>query len=84
MSCQEYEALPGVLSVKPRRAQGRGQGRLAALRNTWWVRVEEEKGRRRGEEMSNETAQYVKHTPLYHRDRNRTENSLWENHCGLH
>ena len=54
------------------------------MRNTWWVRLEEEKGRRRGEEMSNETAQYVKHTPLYHRERNRTENSLWENHCGLH
>ena len=95
---QEYEDLPGAVSVKPRRGRskaegkleegGEGRGRLTSLRNTWWVRVEEDrdKERRVMDEMSNETRQYVKHTPLYHsqRDRNKTENSLWENHCSLH
>ena len=50
--------------------------------------MEEDRGKERRlmDEMSNETRQYVKHTPLYHstRDRNNTENSLWENHCSLH
>ena len=36
------------------------------------------------EEISNETSPYVKHTPLYHKNRNKSENSLWENHCDLH
>ena len=67
---------------------GKGRGRLTSLRNTWWVRVEEDrdKERRLQEEMSNETNQYVKHTALYHvhKYRNKTENSLWENHCSLH
>ena len=80
---QEYEALPGVLSVRPRRGLGRGRGRLADLRNTWWVRVQEDRGTARsgGQEMSNLTSQ---RRPLYHRDRNNTQNSLWEDHCGLH
>jgi len=93
----EYEDLPGALEVRPRRGRpkgkssggkGEGRGRLASLRNTWWVRVEEDrdKERRDRDEMSNETNQYVKHTPLYHshKYRNKTENSLWENHCSLH
>ena len=67
---------------------GGGRGRLTSLRNTWWVKVEEDRGKERRllDEMSNETRQQVKHTPLYHshRDRNNTENSLWENHCSLH
>ena len=88
---QEYEELPGAVSVRSKRGEvrssrgGRGAGRLAALRNTWWVRVQEDRGERRVlAEMNNETNQYVKHTPLYHRYRNKTQNSLWENHCGLH
>ena len=97
---QEYGDLPGAVSVKSRRGRtkvetkvkasggGKGRGRLTSLRNTWWVRVEEDrdKERRLQEEMSNETNQYVKHTALYHshKYRNKTENSLWENHCSLH
>jgi len=84
----EYRNLPGVTLVEAKhsRALGRGQVSLAkgkaelvALGNTWWVPVEE--GDQEEEEINNET---IKYTPLYHKYRNKTENSLWENHCGLH
>ena len=52
-----------VVSVPSRR------GVLLSLRNTWWARVESEDRRKNIQEveMSNETNQHVKHTPLYHR-----------------
>jgi len=69
-----------VVSVPARR------GILFSLRNTWWVKVEQSNSQKNilEEEMSNETSVHVKHTPLYHKYRNKTENSFWENHCALH
>jgi len=85
----EYRNLPGVLAVeaKDMRAMGgstvslRGaKQELLTLGNTWWVPVQD--GDEEDEdEINNEM---IKNPQLYHKYRNKTENSLWENHCDLH
>jgi hypothetical protein len=61
------------------------RGGLMSLGNTWWVKVQEKENKEKGDDdMSNETGLFIKHTPLYHKYRNKSENSLWENHCDLH
>jgi len=91
---KEYRNLPGVTSLKMKSTLSKAKvgrvvsvpsrrGTLLSLRNTWWVKVEDRDSKEKivKEELSNET---VKHTPLYHKYRNKTENSFWENHCSLH
>lgn len=86
----EYRNLPGVLRVEARDLlMGKGRSRslkglkgdMLTLGNTWWVPVQEGKKEEEEEEINNET---IKYTPLYHKYRNKTENSFWENHCDLH
>lgn len=91
---KEYRNLPGALTVEPRASLTNGghvvtvpvwRGGLMSLGNTWWVKVQEKENKEKGDDdMSNETGLFIKHTPLYHKYRNKSENSLWENHCDLH
>lgn len=92
---KEYRKLPGAVSLQMRSSLAKvgrvvsvpaRRGILLSLRNTWWVKVEQSNSQKNilEEEMSNETSVHVKHTPLYHKYRNKTENSFWENHCALH
>jgi hypothetical protein len=52
-------------------------------RRTIWSRVEEQVDPEESEHP-NETRGWSRYTPLYHKYKNKTENSLWENHCDFH
>jgi len=90
---KKYGNLPGVLSVQPRVALTTVENavsletrreNLLSLSNTWWVKVggSAEKEKADSNILSNEMS--IKPIPLYHKYRNKTENSFWENRCDLH
>jgi len=88
---QEYRELPKVISVTSLPFQNGGGRRIArseneisSLRRTIWVPVTQQKKQQDQDEMDNETKGWSRYTPLYHSQRNNTENSLWEDHCDFH
>lgn len=84
---QEYEYLPRVVSVRSRPFHHGGKhvsakSGISALRRTIWVEVEEEKDKKDKKALGAQGLS--RYTPIYHKSKDKNEDTLWEDHCDLH